>query len=284
MINKNFLPLSLSFVIWSSWLIPIRLIGEGTITIIFFTSFFAALFWGIILYNKKKHFFTLKKNKISGLFLLSLFFMLNMLCYLGALKYTDASIAVLTHYTAPIFVAFLATFFLKEKITKEIIFALIIAATGFITIFFKKESSSAHYVLGTLLGFASGLFYALIIIVAKKMIEIVDNEELLFAQNFFGAILVLLLFRFINFKISPKTGIILIFISLLYSVIASYMYINALKKIEGTKVAIIGYVEPVGTILWGWLFFKESITIKTVLGALLILYSGYKVASVKSVE
>lgn len=284
MINKNFLPLLLSFVIWSSWLIPLRLIGEGPITITFYTSLFAALFWGIILYNKKKHFLTLKKNKISGLFFLSFFFMLNMLCYLGALKYTDASIAVLTHYTAPFFVAFLAPFFLKEKITKEVIFALIIAATGFITIFFKKESSSEHYVLGTLLGFASGLFYAFIIISAKKMVKIVDNEELLFFQNLFGAILLLLLFRFINFKIGSKTCMILILLSLFYSVIASYMYINALKKIEGTKVAIIGYVEPVGTILWGWLFFKESITIKTVLGAFLILYSGYIVASSKSVE
>lgn len=279
MVNKSYIPLFFSFLIWSSWIIPIRLLGINTITIAFFTTFFAAIFWGIIFLKKPDR---LNKKSFFGLLLLSLFFVSNMLTYLAALKYTDAAVAVLTHYTAPLFVAFMAPFFLKENITKDKIFALMLSLAGFLTIFFKKTSISPTFFLGTILGLLSGLFYAFIIITAKKLLQDVEKNAVLFFQNFFGVFFLLFLFKEINFNISVKIYTLLFILSLLYSVVASNFYIRSLSKLEGTKVAIIGYIEPVGTILWGWVFFAESITIKTVVGALLILYSGYYVASLKS--
>jgi len=278
MFNKNFLPLFLSFIIWSSWLIPVRLLGENAITVAFFTTIFAAFFWGVV-YLKDKSKKTFERKKIFGLLTLSVFFVLNMLTYLGALKYTDAAIAVLTHYTAPVFVAFIAPFVLKEKITKDKILSLILSLLGFTIIFFKKTVNSQNFLFGAGLGLASGLFYALIIVTAKKVLQNFDKYPLLFFQNFFGSIWLLFLYKEINFSASLQIYFILFLLSFLYSVVASYFYITSLSRIEGTKVAIIGYIEPVGTIFWGWLFFQESITIKTVVGAVLILYSGYRVAS-----
>lgn len=285
MINRNFLPLTLSFLIWSSWLIPVRFLGESAITLSFFTTLFAAFFWGIILFFGRKKRATTnepKKKNFLGLLLLALFFVFNMLTYLGALKYTDAAVAVLTHYTAPIFVAFIAPFFLKEKITKDKFISLLISILGFIIIFLRKPSISETFWLGAFLGLFSGFFYALIIVTAKKVLQNTDKLDLLFFQNLFGSVLLLFLYKYINFSATLQIYITLFVLTFLYSVVASYFYITSLTKIESTKVAIIGYIEPVGTIFWGWIFFGESITIKTVTGAFLILYSGYRIASTKN--
>lgn len=278
MLNRSFLNLFISFTIWSSWLIPVRLLGENAITVSFFTTLFAAFFWGIF-YLLKKRKKTFERKKIIGLIILSIFFVLNMATYLGALKFTNAAIAVLTHYTAPVFVAFIAPFVLKEKITKDKVFSLILSLIGFFIIFFKKTDISNDSLSGTFLGLASGLFYALIIVTAKKLLQDVEEFAVLFFQNLFGTFWLILFYKGINFNGSFQLYSTLFLLSFMYSVVASYFYITSLSKVEGTRVAIIGYLEPVGTIFWGWLFFKESITIRTILGAVLILYSGYRVAS-----
>lgn len=283
MINRIFLPLTLSFIIWSSWLIPVRILDETAITISFFTTLFAAFFWGAVLLKKGRK-GNLKSIKIGGLLLLSFFFVANMLTYLGSLKYTEVAVAVLTHYTAPIFVAFIAPIFLKEKITRDKIIALVLSLVGFAIIFLKKPTISDTFWLGTLLGLSSGLFYALIIVVAKMVLQNTDRYALLFFQNLFGSILLLFLFPYINLAAPLKTYLLLLFLSFLYSVVASYFYVTSLSKVEGTKVAIIGYLEPVGAIFWGWIFFNESITIKTLAGAFLILYSGYRIASANNIN
>ncbi len=186
MFSKDFIPLSVSFLIWSSWVIPVRLLGENAFTMAFFTTLFAAFFWGIVFFIKQRSGKKVSINKIGGLFLLAIFFTFNMLTYLGALKYTDAAVAVLTHYTAPIFVAFLAPLFLREKVKKDTIFSLVIAFTGFFIIFFKRPPGNGTTVLGTVLGLLSGLFYAFIIITGKMLLQKVEKADLLFFQNLFS--------------------------------------------------------------------------------------------------
>lgn len=202
-----------------------------------------------------------------------------MLTYLGALKYTTGAVAVLTHYTAPIFVAILAPIFLKERITKRIIIGLFLSITGFVAIFYSKEGIKGESLIGAILGLSSGLFYAVIIIIAKKILLKVNEEFLLFYQNVFSFIIFLPFLPFINLNLNIKTFLYLGILSFIYSVVASKLYINALKKVEGIRASIIGYLEPLGTIIWGFIFFQENITIKTIIGGIFILFSGYLVTT-----
>ncbi len=271
--------LAAAFLIWSSWLIPVRNLKINAFTISFFTCLWAALYWGIYCFYKYRGRLLIEKKIYINLLFLAFFFLLNMLTYLGALKYTTGAVAVLTHYTAPVFVALLAPLFLQERITKKILTGLVLSMIGFIAIFYTREVVDDNFVKGALLGLASGFFYAVIIIVAKKTLLRLNEEFLLFYQNLFSAIIFLPLSPFIDISIEVRDFFYLGLIAFIYSVVASKLYINALKKVEGIRASIIGYTEPLGTIMWGFIFFQESITIKTVLGGVLILFSGYLVST-----
>jgi drug/metabolite transporter (DMT)-like permease len=275
--NVGFLELLISFFIWSSWIIPARLLGENLFALPFFLSLFVSIGWGAILLARSRQKLIVEKADLMRLFLLAIFFQINMITYLAALKYTDAAIAVLTHYTAPIFVAILAPVILKEKITGRILVSLLMAITGFVIIFFKISSVGPHFWLGTLLGLASGLFYALIIMLAKDLLNRVTGEVILFYQNFFGVFLLLLFIPLSSFKIDSASYWKILLAAVLYPGFASYLYMRGLKKVESVKASIVGYLEPLGTITWGWIFFSEQITIRTVIGGFFILYSGYYV-------
>ncbi|MCX7991799.1 MAG: DMT family transporter [Proteobacteria bacterium] len=271
--------LSCAFLIWSSWLIPVRYLSINAYSISFLTCLWASVFWGLYCLYKFKSGIFLKKKNLASLFLLACFFILNMLTYLGALKYTTGAIAVLTHYTAPVFVAILAPVFLKERLTKRVITGLLLSLTGFITIFYTADKITEDSLKGALLGLASGFFYALIIIIAKKALLKIKEEFLLFYQNLFSFILFIPFLPFIEINLEVKYIFYLGGLSFIYSVVASKLYVNSLKNVEGIRASIIGYIEPLGTIVWGFIFFQESITIRTILGGILILFSGYLVTT-----
>lgn len=273
--KSGFLQLAVSFFIWSSWIIPVRMLGENPFTISFYISLFVSIGWGCFLLIRSRQNLMPGKRDLFRLLLQALFFQLNILTYLGALQYTDAAVAVLTHYTAPIFVAILAPFILKEKITLRVLISLLLSATGFAIIFFKRPSAGENFLLGTFLGLASGFFYALIIILAKDLLFRVKGEVVLFYQNFFGTLIMLFFIPMISFKSEPVFYWQMLLIAALYPGLGSFLYMKGLKKVEGVKASIVGYLEPLCTIAWGWIFFGEEITIKTIAGGILILYSGY---------
>lgn len=271
--------LACAFLIWSSWLIPVRYLEINAYSLSFLTCLWASIFWGSFCLFKYKSRIFLNIKKLKGLFLLAIFFILNMLTYLGALKYTTGAIAVLTHYTAPIFVAILAPIFLKERITKRIIIGLLLSITGFIAIFYTKQGVKGESLIGALLGLASGLFYALIIIIAKRVLLRIEEELLLFYQNLFSVFIFIPFLAFFKLNFEKGHFFSISILSFLYSVLASKLYVNALKRVEGIRASIIGYLEPLGTIIWGFIFFQENITIKTIIGGIFILFSGYLVTT-----
>ncbi|TAL22864.1 MAG: EamA/RhaT family transporter, partial [Nitrospirae bacterium] len=75
----------------------------------------ALIIQGIILSHKhyRKEIPEIKRLKYP--MLLGVVGLLNTFTYYYAFKYTSIANAVLTHYTAPVIVAFLAPLFLKEK-------------------------------------------------------------------------------------------------------------------------------------------------------------------------
>jgi drug/metabolite transporter (DMT)-like permease len=270
--KKFFLP-ALAFLIWSTWVIPVRLLGYNTYTLSFYLCFFATIIWyGVNLVLKKN--FSLNKKELSKLIILSFLFVGNMITYLLSLKITHSSIAIITHYTAPIFVALIAPITLNERLTKVTILSLIIAFSGFIIIFYNKQ---AMFSLdrGALYGLASGLFYGLSVIIARKTLKTVESELLIFYQNLFSVLILSVFFNHIDFSFNIRMIFSLLLLAVVYSGIASFLYLYGLKNIGGISTSIIGYFEPLGTIFWGWLIFNEPLTTKIALGGFLILVSGF---------
>ncbi|MCX7770064.1 MAG: DMT family transporter [Proteobacteria bacterium] len=270
---KSYFYTSCAFIIWSSWVIPVRFLEVNTYTLSFYLCFFSSIIWGSYNLIRRKN-LGLNGKEFFFLIILSSLFVGNLITYLLSLQLTSSSIAVLTHYTAPIFVALLAPIILKERVTKTTILALSIAFTGFLVIFVKADMSFT-FDRGAFFGLLSGVFYGLSVITARKILKTLDSEILIFYQNTFSSIILLIFASKISFEFEPNFFIKMFMLSLLYSGIASYLYLYGLYRLGGVRTSIIGYFEPLGTMFWGWFIFSESLTIKIVVGGFLILFSGY---------
>lgn len=265
--------------LWSSLGIIIRISGVPIHLLIFFASVISIpIIW---LFLKKEYRQQIPKSKLVFCILtITPVGLLNTFSFFYAYQNTTIANAVLTHYTAPVVVAFLAPIFLKEKFTIRLLLAIAVATAGlwimldisasqFINLMIAGDKNTA----GILAGLLSGLAYAVLIILIRIFVRDLNPVVITFFQNLFIA---LILLPFI--KIPDNFGSVLwafAIMGILHWTIAPILYLKGMKKVTASKTAILGYLEPVCAILLGVIFLSESINYQTIIGGLMILLSGY---------
>ncbi len=209
--------------------------------------------------------------------LLALSLLLNNYFYFAAFNQTSIAIAVFTHYTAPLFVAFLAPLLLSEKFEIRLLIPLIIALVGLATILAPDWHSnlSVDDATGAFYGVASGLAYAFTLIFAKRLTTKISPLSLVFWQGVFILIIILPFFT-LNplFIISVSSWLLLIGLGISHCSLAPLLYLSGLKHIKAQHAAIIGYLEPLSAVFLGLLLVHEAPSGATLLGGALILFSG----------
>lgn len=260
----------LAILLWSSLGIVVRLSDVAIHILIFYSFVVALILQGVILTKK-----TYRKNipgfkKIKYIMMFGIVSLLNMLSYFYAFKNTTIANAVLTHYTAPAIVAFLAPVFLKEKITEKVIIAIIIASVG-LWIMLNGFTFQEDHTRGILSGLFSGLTYAVIVILARVYAQNYNPLVLTFFSNI---AIVILLVPFVR-EIPLHALWSFLLMGIVHSTIAPILYFRGLQSITAQRAAVLGYFEPVGAILLAVLIFGESPSGMAVIGGILILTSGY---------
>jgi drug/metabolite transporter (DMT)-like permease len=202
--------------------------------------------------------------------ILGCFSLLNTFTYFYAFKHTSIANAVLTHYTAPVIVAFLAPLFLREITTKKIVIAIIIASTG-LWIMLDGLTLKEGQMAGVMAGLASGLAYAIIIIFLRIQAQNFNPLVLSFFTNFFIAILLSPFIREIPFHALWS----FLIMGIVHSTIAPILYYKGLQYVTANRAAVLGYMEPVGAIILGMIFLKECPSVISFIGGALIIFSGY---------
>lgn len=269
-----------AIALWSSLGLIIRLSGMPIHVLIFFSCAISVL---LIFFTFLKKEYRKEIPKGKGLFLLMLLgplSLINTFAFFYAYRNTSISNAVLTHYTAPVLVAFLAPIFLKEKLTWKILLAVAIATTG---LWFMLDVSPGQFVKmisagdrntgGILAGLFSGFTYAVIVILFRIFAQNFSPLVMTFSQN---VIIALILAPFIEISPVLFSGLwAFAVMGVLHSTIAPVLYFRGMKEVTANRAAILGYIEPVGAIILGILFLGETINYRIIIGGAMILFSGY---------
>jgi drug/metabolite transporter (DMT)-like permease len=261
--------------------VVIRKAGVPVHVLIFYAAIISILFQGVIFAFSQKLRSRIPRGR-EAVKLLSLgpVTLMNTFFFFFAYQSTSISNAVMTHYIAPIVVAFLAFFLLKEPLTKKIIFSLILSSVGLYILLGVQPQELLGLLaepdddmLGILAGLASGLAYAVLVILTRVLAPKNNPFVMTFFQNI---MIVILLLPFIG-------GLYLhalwsyVVVGILYSTIAPMMYFRGLKDVRANKAAILGYMEPVGAILFAMLLLSEYPAVASLAGGALILLAGYVV-------
>lgn len=260
----------LAIFLWSSLGVAVRLTGVSVHTLIFYSLLISIIFQGILLSRKNYRKEIPDFHKLKYPFILGVASLINMSTYYYAFKYTTIANAVLTHYTAPIIVAFLSQLFLREIITRRIIIVIVIASLG-LWIMLNGLSLKENQTTGIIAGLVSGLSYATIVIFLKLHSHKFNPIMLSFLTNTFITIIIAPFVR--EIPLHAIWGFLVV--GIVHSTIAPILYYKGLQLVTANRAAVLGYLEPVSAIVFAMLFLDEYPSAISIIGGALIVFSGY---------
>ncbi len=237
--------------------------------VLFFRGFFGLLLYFLIMpKNRIKNFYYTKRAGLH--FLRSFFGLIALLAIFVALRNLPLATVVSISFAAPIFTTIFSIFMLNEKVGFYRWLAVLIGFVGIIVITEPGyQSLNIYYVYPII--FCLGLSYVAILIRKLSTTEPVW----LISLNFSAAITLVSLFTIPFGWIMPQMNDLLLLCMLgLLGGAANLWLSQSFKLSEVSLVSPLKYLALVFGIFFGYLIWDEIPTIKTLLGALLVVTSS----------
>ena len=208
--------------------------------------------------------------------------------YLTSFAYTTAQHAVALLYTAPSFVAVLSRVFLKERMTRNKILAVILSTLGAFLIVGVARGVplfGTRTQIGDWLAIGSGLAYSTWYIFGKFLGR---NREPAVTSIFamcFGAIFLLpvtVTTEGLTIPIGLLAWGLVAFVGIFPTALAYLVYIGGLKSIDATKASVFALMEPLSGVILAFLFLGERLSYDSFLGFVLIIGSIFIMSKAES--
>lgn len=195
--------------------------------------------------------------------------------FFETIKLASVAVAVLTVYTAPIFLAFLAPLFLPEARSRVALVALVPAAAGLVLIALAGEGGAHARPLGIATGLAAAVTYAVLVIVTKRLTVRVEPATIAF-WSYGIAALTLAPFLLAAERVLPEGRELLwvLLLGVLFTGVSGVLYISLLRKVTAQAVGILAFLEPVSAALLAWAILDERLSAAVLAGGALVLAAG----------
>ena len=256
--------------------LPLYAGGIGVNSVLFYRYAFAVLIYGLWLKFVKRTALKITFKEGIALFILGLFFSLSSLTLFGAFKFIEAGIACTILFIYPVLVAIIMMIFFKEKITKTVVFSILLTSVG-IGLLYNGKSGITLNLHGVALVLSSALFYAIYIVAVKnvKIIRHIKTDKLSFYVMLFGLAVYIYNLKFctqLQILDRPFLWLCTIGLSLFPTIISLETIAISIKLVGSTTTAILGALEPLTAIFFGVVFFHEQLTFRICIGVALILF------------
>lgn len=264
------LSILLAIFLWSSLGVIVRLAGVSETIIIFYSSAVAAALQGIIIVAGGWAKYVPDRRVLKYPAMLGCVGLLNTFAFYYAFRHTTIANAVLAHYIAPVLVAFLAAYFLREKVTRVLVIAIALSSTGLLVMLGGFSAGSSD-TAGIIAGLISGCSYAVLIVMARVYTQQFHPLLMSFVPN---VVIMILLAPFVReFPVHALWSFIVM--GVVHSTIAPMLYYWGMKIVTANRTAVLGYLEPVMAIIFSMVFLQEVPALKSLAGGGLIIVSGY---------
>ena len=249
-------------------------LGNNSLSMTFYRNFFAIPFLFLILKYKK---IPLKINikEAKDIFILSLIgVVLTTALLYSSYSYIGIGAATTLHFLYPMFVALACMFIFKEQLGRGKIISLILALVG--VAFFMDLKSNGN-MIGAIMALISGLTYGFYILwIDKRNLIKMNPYKLSFYVVTFSSVEMLIgnIFGgYIKLNLPIKAYILIIFCSVLASVVGIVLFQMGISIIGSTSAAIFSLFEPITSVVTGVIIFDENINLQKLLGCIIIFIS-----------
>ena len=290
--NKATIKVLIAMLLWGSLGVFVKNISLESVEISFFRGIIGSIFLGIVLLIKmrskkksdediyletsKNEYKKKDKKSIIVLIISGMAIGFNWVFLFNSYNYITVANATIVYYLAPVIVIFVSPIFLKEKLTLKKVLSVICSMIGLVLIVRTGQSSSnINLTQGIINAFLAACLYASVIIL-NKFIKNVDDYTKTFIQLFMASMVLLpwVIYRNNIIFDSPKSIILIAILGIAHTGIAYCLYFSAMKELKAQSIAILGYLDPVSSVVFSIFLLKEPFFVYQLIGGVIILASA----------
>lgn len=249
-----------AFVLWSK---------VAAIDVAFYRCLIGAVVMGCWLIKSKQ---TFKWDKSTAAVVLAgVFLVLNWVFLFKSFQVSTITIGNISYYLQPIMLIILGIFIYQEKVSLQKWILIFLALTGVTLTIDIHNLQSPNMMLGVAFALVAALLYSFLTMLMKHNSLYYFN--VIFIQLTIG---VIILFPFIHFQPLSLLAIsCLVFIGVAHTLVAYFLYYNAIKKTTFTQIAVLSYLDPIVAIASDVLFFQRHLNFYQIMGIVLTFFALY---------
>nr|WP_321297894.1 EamA family transporter [uncultured Sphaerochaeta sp.] len=199
----------------------------------------------------------------------------NWILLFEAFRNTTIAIASLLYYTAPLLVLLFSRIGSKERIPMRTLISLVSSFFGMVLLC-NVEGNDGYSGKGVLFGMGAALCYAGLIMVNRSLKELPEEHTTPIQLALSTLVLAPYLFLFELESFFPTRVVgwaALAILGFVHSGFGFLLFFQGVKTVEPKKIAILGYLDPLVSVLISVFLFQEILTQWQIVGSLILIVS-----------
>lgn len=265
----------ISFGLIPLFSIPVIAAGMDNVSILIYRFMFGSTAMLLLLIARRTN-LRITMSELLRIILLSTFYIGTAISTLECYHYLSSGIATALVYTDPIWCAIIGILLLGEKVSLKMSMSILMASLGVMMMTGVFSEDGSFSVRGLAWGLASGLSYALyLILVPRLKVKSIPSLKLTFYVFFIGMIL-LAIYNYLakgDIQTVPNNEcwLHLLLLGLIPTALSNICVTASLKLIDSTIVAILGAFEPLTAMIVGVTVLNDPYSLLSITGAALTL-------------
>lgn len=217
---------------------------------------------------------------ICGLGVLG-YYMASLLDFKG-LQYISAGLERLILFLYPTFVVLLSAIFLKRRINRSEVFALLLSYAGILFVVINNITVDTNNVIkGGLLVAGSALTFAFFLIGSGEMIKRIGSTRFTAYAMTVSCIVTILHYVITHDFILPDFpkqvyGLALM-LAIISTVIPAFLMNAGIRRVGASSASIMSSIGPISTLILAYYFLGETINTTQMIGTVLVMVGVYLV-------
>ena len=207
--------------------------------------------------------------------------------FFEAVKRGSVALAVLTFYTAPLFLAVLAPLFLPERLSNVALGALVPGGIGIALVALTGDGGDSFDWVAVACGIGSALTFAVLLVLSKRLLHArAAPLTVAFWDCLIGSVVIAPALFFAGSWIPADAAewAAVLLLGVVFTGLSTLVYAALLRHVTAQAAGILTFLEPVSAIVLAWALLDESLSPQALVGGALVLVAGIVVVALEPTE
>jgi drug/metabolite transporter (DMT)-like permease len=204
--------------------------------------------------------------------------------FFETVKRGSVALAVLTFYTAPLFLAVLAPLFLPERLSNVALGALVPGGIGIALVALAGDGGNAFGWIALACGIGSALTFAVLLVLSKRLLHArAAPLTVAFWDCLIGSVVIAPALFFAPSVIPEDAAdwAAVLLLGVVFTGLSTLAYTALLRHVTAQAAGILTFLEPVSAVILAWALLDESLSPEALVGGALVLFAGIAVVALE---